>query len=389
MDGHATTPTDPRVVEAMLPYFGDRPGNASSPHVFGWEANEAIERAKDQLGSLVGADPKGIVFTSGATESNNLALFGAMEQYAERGRHLVTTTIEHASVLEVAGALERRGGEVTRVGVDADGFVDPQNVLAALRDDTVVCSVMWANNEVGTIQAVEEVAAGCRERGVLVHCDATQAVGRIPVSMVDTGIDLLSLSAHKFHGPKGVGALILKRRKPRVRLAPQSFGGGQQDGLRPGTMPTPLIAGLGEAAALAGTDMESDARRIAGLRDRLQQRLTEGLPDVVVNGGPDRRLPGNLNVSFVGVEAQAILLELHGIGVSIGSACATNYHEPSHVLLAMGLDEERAHAALRLGLSRFNTESEVDAVADAVLDVAKRLRAESPIHRAMKPTSQD
>lgn len=384
LDNHATTPVDPRVVAAMMPYFTERPGNPSSPHVFGWEAAEAVARARHQIAHAIGCDSKEIVFTSGATESNNLALWGVMERHVGRGRHLVTTAIEHPSVLDVARALEARGFEVDRVPVGESGVVDVDAVLGAIRDDTVLCSVMWANNEIGTIQPVAEIAQGCRERGVFFHTDATQAVGRIPVAEVVPTIDLLSASAHKFNGPKGIGFLLVGRRHPRVRLEPRFFGGGQQGRLRPGTLPTPSIVGLGEACALAVAEMPREAERLASLRDRLQARLEAGLEETRVNGDPDRRLPGNLNMSFFGIEAQAVVLELRDVGVSVGSACSADLHEPSHVLLALGLSPELAHGSLRFGLGRFNRPQEVDAAADRIIEVVRRLRAHTPVHGAVR-----
>jgi cysteine desulfurase len=382
MDHHATTPTDPRVVEAMRPWWTECPGNPSSPHVFGWEAQEAVQGARSEVARLLGAEPKEIVFSAGATESNNLAILGAMDMYRDRGRHFVTTNIEHPSVLQAAAELIRRGTEVSIVEVEPDGRVDPTKVAAALRPDTVLCSVMWANNEVGTIQPMCEIAESCRARGVLLHSDATQAIGRIPVDARRGGVDLLSLSAHKFYGPKGIGALVVRRRRPRVRLSPVLWGGGQQEGLRPGTLPVPLIVGLGEACALARELLPDEAPRLLALRERLHGHFAQALDGVLLNGHPEERLPGNLSLSFLGVEAQAILLELPGIGLSVGSACSAEANEPSEVLLAIGRRAEEAHATLRFGLGRSNTEAEVDEVAAAVIEAVQRLRRRSPVHHA-------
>ena len=384
LDHHATTPCDPRVVEAMLPWFTEHPGNASSPHAFGWEAREACERAQEQVGSLVGAAADHVVFTGSATESIHLALVGLAERRAARGRHLITSTFEHPAVLETLALLESRGFEVTRVPVDGRGLVDPEAIERALRDDTIVCSIMWANNEVGTVQPMAEIAEVCHGRGALVHSDACQAVGRIPVDLEATGVDLLTLSGHKMYGPKGIAALVIRRQRPRVRLQPQLVGGGQQHGLRSGTLPVPLIVGLGEAAALAEAEMETEAARLRALRDRLLARLEADLAPVRVNGDRDRRLPGNLNVSFIGVEAETVLLRLPGLGLSVGSACSASHSEPSHVLKALGVSDEHAHATLRFGLGRGTTESELDEATDAIVETVRQLREQSPTHRAVQ-----
>ena len=384
LDHHATTPTDPRVVEAMLPWFTERPGNASSPHLFGWEAREAIDRARGQIAAFLDVDPSGVVFTGSATESIHLALIGLCERRAARGRHLVTTAFEHPAVLETVRLLQARGFSSTIVEVGPDGLVDPRTIAAALRDDTVLCSVMAANNEVGTVQPLAEIAALCHERGVVLHSDACQAVGRVPLSVGASGVDLLTLSGHKMYGPKGIGALAIRRQRPRVSLEPQLVGGGQQEGLRSGTLPVPLVVGLGEACALASTLLATEAPRLLALRTRLLAAFTAALDDVQVNGDLERRLPGNLSVSFAGVEAEAILLALPGLGLSVGSACSASHAEPSHVLRALGLRDEAIHATLRFGLGRTNTEEEIDEAAAAVIGVVRHLRETSPVHRAVR-----
>lgn len=384
LDHHATTPCDPRVVEAMLPWFTERPGNPSSPHAFGWEAREACERAAAQVAALVGAEADHVVFTGSATESIHLALVGLAERRAPQGGHVVTSAFEHPAVLETLARLAPRGIEVTRVPVGAAGVVDPADVAKALREDTFLCSIMAANNEVGTIQPLAEIAAVCHERGVLLHSDACQAVGRIPVDLGDQGIDLLTISGHKMYGPKGIGALVVRRQRPRVRLQPQLVGGGQQGGLRSGTLPVPLIVGLGKAAALAEAEMTAEAARLAALRDRLLERFETALAPVRLNGDRIRRLPGNLNMSFMGVEAETILLRLPGLGLSVGSACSASHSAPSHVLKALGASDEQAHATLRFGLGRTTTEDEIEEAAEAVIATVRQLRESSPTHRAVQ-----
>lgn len=378
MDHHATTPCDSRVVEAMTPWFTEHPGNPASAHLFGWEAREAVEHARRHILEMLSADGFDVVFTSGATESNNLALFGAMRENSERGRHVVTTSFEHPSVLEALAVLEREGFAVTRLDPDQNGLIHPDAVAQALREDTVLCSVLWAHNEIGTIQPIVEIARRCRERGVWVHSDATQAVGRIPVDAEN--VDLLSFSGHKMYGPKGIGGLLVRRKHPRVRLAPMLVGGGQQFGYRSGTLPVPLIVGLGEAFRLAGEEMPEESERILALRHELYRLFEQRLEGVLLNGDPERRLPGNLNLSFLGVEAQAVLLELPGIALSAGSACHAGEGEPSPAILSLGRSAEEAHASLRFGLGRSTTQAEIRRVADAVSGVVERLRSESPIH---------
>jgi cysteine desulfurase len=379
LDHHATTPVAPEVVAAMLPFFGERFGNPSSRHhAFGQEAHEAVERARVQVADLVGAAPEEIVFTSGATESDNLAVRGAARANVERGRHVVTTALEHPAVLEPCRTLEREGFEITRVAPEANGVVSPRDVADAIRDDTSLVSLMGANNEVGTLQPVVEVGALCRERGVLFHSDAVQAVGRLPVDVSRWCVDLMSLSAHKMYGPKGVGALYVRRgRKPRVRLQPQAEGGGQEKGVRSGTLNVPAIVGFGEAARLAAIALrEGEPERIRSLRDRLLSRLSERVGGIEVNGSLDARLPGNLHVSIDGAEAETLLISLGGrIAISTGAACAEAGGKGSHVLRALGLKDARVYTSLRFGIGRYNTPAEVDSVVDALADAVKAARS--------------
>ena len=384
MDHHATTPVDPRVLEAMLPAFGERFGNASSrSHFFGWEAEEAVERAREQVATLLGAaTSKEIVFTSGATESDNLAIKGVVEALPDK-RHLVTTTIEHKAVLDSCKHLGRRGIETTFVPVDRTGAVDPEAVERAMREDTALVSVMLASNEVGTLQPIEEIGRIAKRRGVLFHCDAVQGLGRVPFDVEAMGVDLVSVSAHKMYGPKGVGALYVRRRGPRVKLVAQMDGGAQERGMRAGTLNVPGIVGLGKAAELAADELERDAAHLAALRDRLWEHLRASIEGAVLNGAAfERRHPGNLNVSFPHAEAEALMIALKDtVAVSSGSACASASVEPSYVLRAMGVDEELAHASIRFGLGRFNTEAEVDAVAAKVVSEVARLRELDPSYR--------
>jgi cysteine desulfurase len=378
MDHHSTTPVDPRVLEAMLPYFTEHFGNAASKsHSFGWKAEEAVEEARAEVARLVGASAREIVFTSGATESDNLAVKGAARFHRERGRHLVTTAIEHKAVLDSMHALERDGFEVTFLPVSGEGIVDPEAVRAALRPDTILVSVMHANNEVGTVQPIEEIGRLTRERGILFHTDAVQSVGRIPFDVEAANADLVSLSAHKMYGPKGVGALYVRRR-PRARLVPQMDGGGHERGYRSGTLNVPGIVGFGRAAALAREEMPTEAPRLLALRERLRTALEAGLDRIRVNGSLTHRLPGNLNVSFEFVEGEALMLALRDVAVSSGSACTSASLEPSYVLRAMGVSDEMAHSSIRFGLGRTNTEEEVDEVARRLVEKARKLREMSP-----------
>jgi cysteine desulfurase len=377
LDHHATTPLDPAVLQAMLPYLGERFGNPSSRHhAWGEQAHRAVEEARAKVAALIGAMPEEIVFTSGATESDNLAIRGAARANAASGRHVVTSALEHPAVLEPCRTLEREGIEVTRVGVGPSGVLDAADVKAALRPDTVLVSVMAANNEIGTLQPVAEIGALCRERGILFHSDAVQALGRVPVSAA--GFDLLSLSAHKMYGPMGVGALYVRKgRRPRVKLQPQSEGGGQEKGLRSGTLNVPGIVGFGEAARLAAEALASgEPARIGGLRNRLLDGLRSRIPGLEVTGALDPRLPGNLHVSFERAEAETLLLSLGGqIALSTGAACAEAEGKGSHVLRALGLSDMRVYTSLRIGLGRYNTAAEIDAVVGALAEAVKRARA--------------
>ncbi|QEH36674.1 Cysteine desulfurase [Aquisphaera giovannonii] len=378
MDNHSTTRPDPRVVEAMLPYFGAIYGNAASAsHRFGWEAAEGADRAREQVARALGAEPREIVFTSGATEANNLAIKGAAQAYQRRGKHVVTAAAEHKAVLDTVRRLGREGWEITVVPCDATGRVDAASILPVLRPDTVLVSVMAASNEVGTINPIREIGRICRERGVVFHTDATQAVGKIPIEVNDDHVDLLSLSAHKVYGPKGVGALYVRRRDPMVRLVPQMDGGGHERGMRSGTLPVPLVVGLGKALELAMEERDAESARLLVLRERLHRGIAGRVEGIRLNGHPTERLPGNLNLSFAYVDGEALMMAMRDVAVSSGAACTSVDPEPSHVLLAMGLDEDMARASLRFGLGRFTTEVEVDFAADAVAEAVERLRVHS------------
>ncbi len=379
MDNQATTPVDPRVLEAMLPFFTEHFGNAASKsHAFGWRAEEAVEAARAEVARLVGATAREIVFTSGATESDNLALKGVAHFHASRGRHLVTCKTEHKAVLDSAHALEREGFEVTFLDVEPDGRLDPERVRAALRPDTVLLSVMHANNETGVVHPIAEIARVARQAGVLFHCDAVQSAGKIPFDVEALGVDLASLSAHKMYGPKGVGALYLRRRPTRVRLLPEIDGGGHERGYRSGTLNVPGIVGFGRAAELARAEGAAEAERLLALRERLREGLVSGLDGVTVNGSLEHRLPGNLNVSFSGVEGEALMMAVREVAVSSGSACTSASLEPSYVLRAMGVSDGQAHSSIRFGLGRFNTEEEVDHAVRLFREKVKRLREMAP-----------
>jgi len=386
MDNNATTRTDPRVVEAMLPYFTEHYGNAASlTHAFGREADEAVEQARRHVAALLGAHPREIVFTSGATESTNLALKGVAAMYRPKGDHLVTVATEHKAVLDPVRRLEREGLHVTILPVDTFGRVSVDQVAQALTPRTILVSVMAANNEIGTLQPIREIGRLCKERGVLFHSDAAQAAGKVPLDVEEMGVDLLSVSAHKMYGPKGVGALYVRRRDPRVRLEPQMDGGGQERGLRSGTSNVPAIVGFGVACELCRQEMAGgESRRLTELRERLRRGIQDELSNVPLNGHPTERLPGNLNLSFAGVKGEALLMALRDVALSSGSACTTASVEPSYVLKALGLDDELAHASIRFGLGRFNTAEEVDAVIGDVVRVVHYLRALNPLH-AMAP----
>jgi cysteine desulfurase len=381
MDNHATTPLDPRVLEAMLPYFTEDFGNAASrTHAFGWRAEAAVEDARDTIARLIGAESgKEIVFTSGATESDNLAIKGVAEYYASKGKHVVTTVIEHKAVLDSCKRLEKEGYEVTYLPVGPSGIVNPDDVAKALTDKTILVSVMLANNEVGTVQPIEAIGKLTRAKGVIFHVDAVQGIGKTPFDVRTMNVDLASLSAHKIYGPKGVGALYVRRSKPRVRLGAQMDGGGHERGNRSGTLNVPGIVGFAKACEILEREGAEESARLRRLRDRLFARITKELDQVIVNGDLERRLPGNLNISFAFVEGEGLMMAIKDVAVSSGSACTSASLEPSYVLRSMGLDEADAHSSIRFGLGRFNTEEEVDYVADLVIAKVKKLRDMSPL----------
>lgn len=380
LDYAATCPVDPRVLDVMLPYFRDTFGNAASrTHAYGWDAEEAVERARVEVAQTMGADAKEIVWTSGATESNNLAIKGVAEYLREQGKHIITVATEHKAVLDSCKHLERQGYSVTYLPVKSDGLVDLDQLDAAFTDETVLVSVMLANNETGVVQPIAKIGEQCRARKVLFHTDAVQGFGKVPIDVDAMNIDLMSISAHKIYGPKGVGALYVRRRKPRVRLVPQIHGGGHERGNRSGTLNVPGIVGFGEAARLAREDMREESVRIFGLRERLRKTLCESLSHVQVNGSLEHRLPGTLNISFSYVEGEGLLMGLKDIAVSSGSACTSASLEPSYVLRAMGLDDELAHSSLRITIGRMTTEAEVDYVARRIGEVVTRLREMSPL----------
>ena len=375
MDNHSTTCVDPRVLESMLPYFCKQYGNAASVnHVFGWRAGEAVESARAQVASLLNADPKAVIFTSGATESNNIALKGVLRS-APPGSHLIVNAAEHKAILDPAKALQREGYSVTVLPVDRYGVVDPHRIADSIEPKTVLVSVMFANNEVGSINPIAEIAELCRKRGVLFHTDATQAVGKVPINLESVPIDLLSLSAHKFYGPKGIGALYVRRGEPRIRIEPLVDGGGHERRLRSGTLPVPLIVGIGAACALSQSSMEEESARIRGLRDRLWSGLQTRINDIHFNGHPELRLSGNANVSFSGVNSEALMMQLKDVvALSSGSACTTADPEPSHVLTAMGVSEELIESTIRFGIGRFNNADEIEIVLEQLAGSVKKLR---------------
>ncbi len=381
MDNHATTPLDPRVFEAMRPYFGEIFGNAASrSHSFGWRAEEGVEKARKQVAALIGASPKEIVFTSGATESNNLAIKGAVEAYAGKGDHVITAVTEHKATLDTVKHLEKSGIAATYLPVEKDGLIDLEKFREAITDRTILASVMYANNEIGVIQNIREMGSIAKERGILLHSDAAQAIGKIPVDVAADRIDLLSISGHKMYGPKGVGALYVRSRDPRVALTAQIDGGGHERGMRSGTLNVPGIVGLGAACVIAQAEMAEEAKRLAAMRDRLKERLLGGLDHIFINGSMDARLPNNLNVSFGFVEGEALLMGVNDVALSSGSACTSATIEPSHVLKALGAGDELAHSSIRFGLGRFNTEEEVEYVAGRVIEVVGKLRELSPLY---------
>src|ERR1700690_4160452 len=385
MDNHATSPLDPRVLEAMLPYFTAKFGNAASRnHSFGWEAEQAVERAREQVAKLIGASAKEIIFTSGATESNNLAIKGIAEMYRERGNHIITQVTEHKAVLDACKRLEKYGYRVTYLPVKADGLIDLEDLKRAIDDKTILVSIMFANNEIGVVQPVAEIGKLCRERNVIFHTDGVQAVGKIPVDVNSMNIDVLSLTAHKIYGPKGVGALYVRRRNPRVQISEQINGGGHERGMRSGTLNVPGIVGLGAACEIAGGEMEAEGKREKELRDYLRNKFEKALDYVHVNGNMEHHLPGNLNMSFVYVEGESLLMGINDIAVSSGSACTSAPLEPSYVLKALGLGDDVAHSSIRFGLGRFNTKAEVDYVSDKLIDVVSKLRELSPLYEMVK-----
>ncbi len=386
MDNHATTPVDPRVVAAMLPYFTERFGNASSRnHAFGWESEAAVDAARGKLATLIhAASPKEIIFTSGATESDNLAIKGIADAYGQRGNHIVTCVTEHKAVLDSCKALEKRGYRVSYLPVDSNGFVDCQRVRDVLTEKTILLSIMAANNEIGTLQPIEEIGRIAREKGIFFHTDATQAVGKIEIDVDKIGADLLSFSAHKMYGPKGVGALYVRVKKPSIKLTPIIDGGGHERGMRSGTLNVPGIVGFGVACEIAGKEMVAEAERLVNLREQLKNGILGELNEVYVNGHMGKRLPGNLNMSFAYVEGESLLMALKDIAVSTGSACTSASLEPSYVLRAIGLDDELAHTSIRFGLGRFNTAEEIDYTVQRVVQEVRRLRAMSPLYKARK-----
>ncbi|MGH7365273.1 MAG: IscS subfamily cysteine desulfurase [Candidatus Rokuibacteriota bacterium] len=387
MDSQSTTPVDPRVLETMIPYFTEKFGHpASRNHPFGWEAEGGVDKAREQIAKLIGArDPKEVVFTSGGTEAINLALKGVAEMYREKGNHIVTTTIEQRATLDVCKRLERQGVEVTYVPVGRDGLVDVEAVRAALTDKTILISVMFANNEIGTIQPVAELGKLAKEKAIIFHTDATQAVGKVPVDVEAMGIDLLSATAHMLYGPKGVGCLYVRRKGPRVRLTPMVDGGGHERGMRSGTVPVPLAVGFGKAAEICREVMGEESKRLAALRDRLQEQILSKVDEAYVNGHPSLRLPHNLNISFAYVEGESVLMGLNReAALASGSACTSATLEPSYVISALGVDSELAHSSIRFGLHRFTTEEEVDFVARKTVEVIHRLREMSPLYELAK-----
>jgi cysteine desulfurase len=385
LDNHATTPMDPRVLNAMLPWFTEKFGNAASRnHAFGWEAEEAVERARKQIADLIGANPKEIIFTSGATESDNLAIKGVAQMYAERGNHIITAASEHKAVLDTCKRLEKDGFRVTYLPLKADGLIDLDMLREAITDKTILVTIMYANNEIGVIQPIADIGKICRERGVLFHSDAVQAIGKVPVNVNADSIDLASITGHKLYGPKGVGALYVRRRNPRVQITAQMDGGGHERGMRSGTLNVPGIVGLGEACALAQAEMAQESARLRKMRDSLKDRLMSELDETFINGSMEHRLPHNLNISFAYVEGESLLMGINDIAVSSGSACTSATLEPSYVLKALGMGDDLAHSSIRFGLGRFNTQEEVDYTAARVIEVVKKLRELSPLYELVK-----
>jgi cysteine desulfurase len=385
MDYHATTPADPRVVEAMLPFFTEHFGNAASRnHPFGWEAEEAVEGARKHVADLIAANPKEVIFTSGATESNNLAIRGVAEMYREKGNHVITCVTEHKAVIDTCKRLEKQGGRVTYLPVQKDGRIDLDDLRAAITDKTILITIMTANNEIGVLQPVAEIGAIAKEKGILFHTDAVQAAGKIPFNVNDAKADLVSISGHKFYGPKGVGALYVRRRNPRVLLAEQISGGGHERGMRSGTLNVPGIVGLGKAAEIAKAEMPVEGERLRKLRDQLNEKLHANLDEIYINGSMQHRLPHNLNVSFAYVEGESLLMGINDVAVSSGSACTSASLEPSYVLKALGAGDDLAHSSIRFGLGRWTTQEEVDYVVEKLTTVVRRLREMSPLYEMVK-----
>ena len=386
MDYHATTPVDPRVLDAMLPYFNEKFGTAASrSHIYGWTAEEAVSTSREKVAALIGAsNPKEIVFTSGATEADNMAIKGVAEFYKDKGNHIITTVIEHKAILDTCKRLEKEGYEVTYLPVDAEGMVSAESVAKAITDKTILVSVMLANNEVGTVQPIAEIGKITRARGVLLHSDAVQGIGKVPFNVETMNVDLASITAHKMYGPKGIGALYVRRSKPRVRITAQMDGGGHEFGMRSGTLNVPGIVGFGRAAEIMLAEGAEDAKKTLALREHLRNRLVTELDSVNLNGSYEHRLPGNLNVSFSFVEGEAMLMAIKDVCVSSGSACTSASLEPSYVLHAMGIGDDLAHSSIRFGLGRFNTLEEVDYVADLVISKVNKLREMSPLYEMHK-----
>jgi cysteine desulfurase len=385
MDNHATTRPDPRVLEEMLPYFNEYFGNAASRnHEFGWVAEQAVEQARERIAKLIGANTKEIIFTSGATESDNLAIKGVAEMYREKGNHIITQATEHKAVLDTCKRLEKYGFRVTYLPVQKDGRIDLDDLKRAMDDKTILVTIMTANNEIGVLQPIQEIGALCHERGVLFHTDAVQAVGKVPFNVIQENVDIASISAHKFYGPKGVGALYVRRKNPRVQLVAQIDGGGHERGMRSGTLNVPGIVGLGKACAIASAEMAEEGKRLGALRERLKVAIMGRLDEVYINGSMEHRLPNNLNISFAYVEGESLLMGINDIAVSSGSACTSATLEPSYVLKALGAGDDLAHSSIRFGLGRYNTEAEVDYVANRVVETVNRLRELSPLYEMAK-----
>jgi cysteine desulfurase len=381
MDNNSTTRVDPRVVEAMLPYFTEKYGNAASrSHAFGWEAEKAVEEAREQIAAVIGSGAKEIIFTSGATESDNLALKGVAAMYKKKGNHIITQVTEHKAILDTCKRLEKEGFTVTYLPVDKYGQVSADQVREALTDKTILVTIMAANNEIGTLQPIKAIGKVCKEKGVLFHTDAVQAVGKVPLDVNEMGIDLLSMTAHKIHGPKGIGALYVRKKDPRVRLEPQIDGGGHERGMRSGTLAVPMIVGFGTACEIEKNEGPEEAKRLYRLRERLRKGIMDRLSESYLNGHPDERLPGNANISFAYVEGEGLMMGIKDVAVSSGSACTSASLEPSYVLRALGVGDELAHSSIRFGLSRFNTEEEVDYIIDHVVREVNRLREMSPLY---------